>query len=383
MAFTGTALYDIYANEVAEDVSNIVAMISPTATPFLNAIGDAAQPFASTYYTWEEKALIPDTFTCSSAITSTAAASCGIEVGANASLIRVGDIFNTQSEYKTEQFFVTSIGTGAASIYVTRAYAGTTSTSFAAGAVLNFIGSAVEEGTDPRSARRRGKSLKGNFIQKFREDINIGRRANNAGLKVAGLPKPYDEEVADKTTEVLKQLERSVIMGRTNGNTIGADSAVATMAGVYNSIATNVTSHATFSNSFLNNAFESANGYTDLDSNIDRYHLFAGVTGFRAVSNSRTSRIQEQVSESVAGTKKVTLYESDFGDVPITMLRWLPTGTIMGIRKDFVKVAPFTGLSFGQRKYDNGSSNEVGYVEGDYGVEFMQEQAHFVVNGIG
>ena len=382
MAFTGTALYDIFANEVAEDVSDIVAMISPRVTPFLDAIGDSATPFTSSYYTWEEKALLPDTFTMSSAIASTAAASGGIEVGANAGLIRVGDIFNTQGYVNQEQVFVSSIGASAATIYVTRAYAGTTSSSLAAGATLNFIGSAVEEGTDPRSARRRGKSLKGNFIQKFREDINIGRRANNAGLKVASLPKPYDEEVADKTIDVLKQLERTCLMGRTNGNTIGVDDKEATMAGIYNSIATNVTSHATYSNSFLNNAFESAHNYTDVESNIDRYHLFGGVTAFRAVSNSRASRIEEVPTATAAGVKKVSMYMSDFGDVPITMLRWLPKGTIIGIRKDFVKIASFQGLSFGQRQYDNGSSNKLGYVEGDYGLEFMQEQAHFTVNGI-
>ncbi|MCP3683781.1 MAG: DUF5309 domain-containing protein [bacterium] len=383
MAFTGTAIYDIYTNEVAEDISDIVSMVSPRVTPFLDAIGDAATPFTSDYYTWSEKALLPDTFTCSSAIASTAAASGGIEVGANAGLIRVGDIFNTQTEHISEQLFVSSIGTSAATIYVTRAYAGTSSTSFAAGATLNFIGSALEEGTDPRSARRRGKTLRGNFIQKFREDINIGRRANNAGLKVASQPKPYDEEVSDKTIDALKQLERTAIMGRTNGNTIGADDAVATMAGIYNSIATNVSSHATYSNSFLNNAFESVHNYTDVESNIDRYHLFAGVTAFRNVSNSRASRIEETTSETGAGVKKVATYMSDFGDVPITMLRWLPKGTILGLRKDFIKIAPFQGLSFGQRKYDNGSSNVLGYVEGDYGLEFKQETAHFTINGIG
>lgn len=382
MAFTGTALYDMYTNEVAEDVSDIVSMISPRVTQFLDAVGDSDRPFTSSYYTWEEKALLPDTFVVSSAIASTAAASGGIEVGANASLLRVGDILVTQNYVNKEQLYVSSIGASAATIYVTRAYAGTTASSLAAGTTLNFLGSALEEGTSPRESRRRGKSLRGNYIQKFREDINVSRRANNAGLKVANLPKPYDEEVADKTTEVLKQLERQVIMGRTNGNTIGADDAPSTLAGIYNSIATNVTSHATYSNSFLNNAFETVHNYTDIEANIDRYHLFAGVTAFRQVSQSRASRIEEMPTATAAGVKKVQVYMSDFGDVPITMLRWLPKGSILGIRKDFVRVAPFSGLSFAQRKYDLGSSNETGYVEGDYGLEFRQETAHFRIDGL-
>ena len=381
MAFTGTAVYDIYSNEVAEDVADLVSLISPRVTPFLDAIGDANSPFTSSYYTWEEKALLPDTFIVSSAIASTASGT-GIEVAANASLLRAGDILNTQGYVNTEQMFVTSVGASAATIYVTRAYAGTTASSLAAGKTLNFIGSALEEGTDPRSARRRGKLLKGNFIQKFREDIDISRRANNVTLKASGQPKPFDEEVADKTEEVLKQLERQVIMGRTNGNTIGADDTPSTIAGVYNSIATNVVSHATYSNSMMNNMLELIHNATDIESNADRYHIFGGVTAFRNVSASRLSYLEQNSDETGAGVKKVTKYMSDFGDIPVTMLRWLPKGTIMAIRKDFVKIAPMAGLSFGSRKYDNGSSNETGYVEGDYGLEFNQETAHGVFNGI-
>ena len=381
MAFTGTALYDMFTNEVAEDVSDIVSTISPRVTPFLDAIGDADAPFTSSYYTWLEKALLPDTFTVSSAVASSAAAMNGIEVGANANLLRVGDILMATAG--REQVYVSSIGAAAATIYVTRAYAGTTANSLNAGAGLEFIASALEEGTDPRSARRRGKTLKGNFIQKFREDINISRRGNNAGLKVANLPKPFDEEKVDKTEEVLKQLERQVIMGRTNGNTIGADDAPSTLAGIYNSIATNVVSHATFSNSFLNNMLANISNYTDIESNNDRYHLFCGTRAYRNVSNARDGRVRQATTDAIAGLRAPEIYESDLGAMPISHLRWLPQGTIMAVRKDFVKVAPFQGLSFGARQYDNGSSNVVGYVEGDYGVEFHQEQAHGRFDGIG
>ena len=382
MAFTGTALYSMFTNEVAEDVSDIVSLISPRVTPFLDAVGDGDTPFTSSYYTWLEKALLPDTFAVSSAIASTAAASNGVEVGANASLLRVGDIL--MATKGREQMYVSSIGAAAATIYVTRAYAGTTANSFnVAGDNLEFLASALEEGTDPRSARRRGKTLKGNFVQKFREDINISRRGNNAGLKVDSLPKPFDEEKADKTMEVLKQLERQVVMGRTNGNTIGASNAPSTLAGIYNSIATNIVSHATYSNSMLNNMLAAISTYTDVESHNDRYHLFSGIRAFRAISNAREGRVRSTALETTAGLKRPTVFESDFGDIPVTMLRWLPQGSVVAVRKDFVKVAPFQGMSFGARQYDNGSSNVVGYVEGDYGLEFQQEQAHGRFDGIG
>ena len=68
---------------------------------------------------------------------------------------------------------VVSIGTSAATIFVNRAYAGTTANSAAAGITLEFIGSAMTEGESIRPQRRVGKSLKSNYVQVFREDINI------------------------------------------------------------------------------------------------------------------------------------------------------------------------------------------------------------------
>lgn len=381
MTYTGTAVYDIYTNEIGEDVSAIVSLISPSATRFLDDIGDADTPIVSKYYTWEEKALLPDTFGASSAIGSTAAASNGIEFGANASLIRTKDIFRIT--WSGEQIMVTSLGASAATIYVTRAYAGTSANSMAAAATgIEFLGSAVEEGSGARTQRRRGKSLAGNFVQIFREDIDISNLANNAKLKAPGQPAPYDEEVADKTTEVLKQLERSVLMGRTNGNTIGADDAETTMAGLYYSIATNITSNATFTNSIINEMFKQVDRYTDLAGNIDKYGLYCGITAFRKISNSRDSRIDQMISETTAGVLPVESYFSDFGPVPVKYIRWIPTGSAVLVRKDFVKVRPFAGNSFASRRYDLGALSTTGYVAGCYGLEFHQETAHGRMDGL-
>jgi hypothetical protein len=233
MAFTGIAVYDSYATEIAEDVSSIVTEISPKATPFLDWVGDAAQPIESTRYDWIEKQLIPETFALSSAVSSNATSTAyGLEVASGNDLLRVGDVlrFNLVTN---EYVKVISLSTSAETIYVDRAYAGTTSSSFAAGASIYFVGSAMEEGTGIRTQRRTDRSRKNNYTQIFREDIKLTRQFDNVGFKADGQPRPYDEEVTDKTRECLLQLERAVLMGRTNGNTIGADDAETTMAGIY------------------------------------------------------------------------------------------------------------------------------------------------------
>jgi len=381
MAFTGVATYEIFDAEIGEDVSSMVADISPRTAPFLNWAGDAGTSIGNPYYTWEEKSLLPETFDTSSAIASSAAASYGVEVGANANLLRVGDILRIG--FSGEQMRVNSIGTGAASIYVERAYAGTSGNSSAAGEDLIFIGSALEEGTDPREERRVNHVLKSNFVQKFREDIKVSRRANQATLKVPGFPAPFDEDVADKTVEVVKQLERAVLMGRTNGNTIGASGEETTMAGIYHSVVTNVVSSATWTNSLMNNLLATMDTQTDVTGNSDRYSIWAGTRAYRSISNSRDSRVEQGVQEVEAGIKAPTMYLSDFGDIPMFKSRYLPQGSILVLRRDFIEIAPYNGLSFATRRYDNGSSSETGYVEGTYGLRFMQEAGQGVFKGIG
>lgn len=385
MAYTGTAVYNIYANEVGESVSDIVGMIAPTETQFLDAIGDANSPVESKVWTWLEDAMLPRTYGVSSAIASSAGTSEGIEVGANANLLRKGDILRVNAS--GEQLFVSSVGASAATIYVTRAYAGTTANSNAAGlasatANLAFLGSAMEEGAGVRSARRVGKLPKTNYVQVFREDIDVSNLANNVKFKVPNLPMPYDEEVVKKTKEVMIQLENAVVMGRTNSNTIGASDKETTMAGIYSSIATNITSHATYSNSILNEAIAKANAYTDVRANISDYHLFAGDKAFRLISNSRTSTVRTTIDQAEAGLRAPVTVWTDYGEMPINYVRALPSGSVLLIKKSLVQVRPYRGNDFATRSYDLGALTKTGYVAGTYTVEFQQETAHSRLDGL-
>ena len=373
MAFTGVAVYDTFSTEIAEDVSSIITEISPAVTPFLDWVGDASQPITSTRYDWIEKELLPETFSTSSAISSSAATSYGIEVGANASLLRVGDILSiTPSK---EYVKVNSIGALSATIYVSRAYAGTTANSFAvAGASMVFIGSAMAEGTGIRSQRRTSRVRKDNYTQIFREDIKLSNLKADAGLAASGAPSPYNEEVADKTKEVLLQLERAVLMGRTNGNTIGADDKETTMAGIYYSIATNVVSHATMTTSFLNHMIEQVVNYTEPEENESNYALICGNTAYKQLSNTRSSEVERAPIDSSTGTQRPTMFYSAYGNYQVVRNRHLPKGSIIFLRKDLIEVANFQGNSFGTREYDNGESAKTGYVSGTYGVRFKNEK---------
>jgi hypothetical protein len=65
MAFTGKATYSAGTTlpEMAEDVSDIVGVVSPHETALLDALGDPARPARATLHEWLEDTLLPNTDT--------------------------------------------------------------------------------------------------------------------------------------------------------------------------------------------------------------------------------------------------------------------------------------------------------------------------------
>src|SRR2546428_4358852 len=63
MSFTGKATYTAGASlpEIAEDVSDLVGIVSPFETPLLDVLGDAARPARATVHEWLEDTLVPNT----------------------------------------------------------------------------------------------------------------------------------------------------------------------------------------------------------------------------------------------------------------------------------------------------------------------------------
>jgi hypothetical protein len=62
MAFTGKATYSAGSTlpELAEDVSDLIGIISPYETPLLDAMGDPMREATSTNHEWLEDELLPN-----------------------------------------------------------------------------------------------------------------------------------------------------------------------------------------------------------------------------------------------------------------------------------------------------------------------------------
>src|SRR3954470_17491294 len=117
MSFSGKATYSAGATlpEIAEDVSDLVAINSPYETPLLDALGDPARPARSTMHEWLEDALLRHTDKSNHSRYTNATTDTTFVVD-NASRFRVGD--EIRQETKGEIMLVTAINTGTSTLTV-------------------------------------------------------------------------------------------------------------------------------------------------------------------------------------------------------------------------------------------------------------------------
>src|SRR5882724_6442989 len=110
MAFTGKATYTAGSTlpEIAEDISDLVALNAADDVPLLDALGDPARPARSTVHEWLEDALLPNTDQVNDSTYGNALTDTNFVVD-NGSRFRVGD--QIRLDRSTEVMLVTGIST--------------------------------------------------------------------------------------------------------------------------------------------------------------------------------------------------------------------------------------------------------------------------------
>ena len=149
MAFTGKATYSAGAGlpELAEDVSDIIGIVSPYETPLLDHLGDGQRSATSTVHEWLEDELLPNTDELLASITDDQP---GIEV-ANVDRFRVGD--QIQIEGQREVMLVTELVPGDDTVMVVRGYGGTPAEQASGETPIRILGNAALEGAEAPEAR--------------------------------------------------------------------------------------------------------------------------------------------------------------------------------------------------------------------------------------
>ncbi|MEA2709323.1 MAG: hypothetical protein QOF78_1924 [Phycisphaerales bacterium] len=383
MPFTGKATYSAGATlpEIAEDISDLVAINSPHETPLLDALGDPARAARSTMHEWLEDALVPNTDAVNDNAFTNPLTDTQFVVD-NASRFRIGD--QIKLDIATEVMLVTAVNTGTNTLTVVRGYGGSTAQALIDNAKLLIIGNAALEGDDANAARFTARARKTNYTQIFTSTIEIS--GSELAVRHVGVRDELDYQKVQRTRELLRDLENSVINGRAPAAT-GEGSATVrrTMRGLRSFITSNLfvpgvggfPDPSVLTEEQLNAAlraiWQNSNGHVDL--------IVVGGQEKRAINqyialNRRFTPLSDTYRDNVA------TYESDYGICRIILSRWVPPGSVFLLDSSRIEVMPLAGRSFHYKPLATTGDRDSGQVIGEYTLELRNENAHGLIHGL-
>jgi uncharacterized protein YodC (DUF2158 family) len=381
MAFTGKATYSAGTTlpEIAEDVSDIIGIISPSEVPLLDALGDPLRQAQSTYHEWLEDSLVPNKDTISDGSISDPDGETSFDV-AHGERFRVGD--QIQVSGSGELMLVTDVSSN--TITVVRGYAGTTAENIADGQTVNILGNAALEGGDKPAARFTNRIRCGNYTQIFTASVEVS--GTNIAASHLGISDEMDYQKSERLRELVRDLENTVINGgQPSANPQGSASVRRSMKGIIPHISTNV--YRTGDSGFPTG--------TDLTEEMINYVLrqiwenSSGNVNLIVVGGYQKRQINSFLSASrsfgpadVAYSDMVSVYESDFGVCRIIPSRYVPQDAVLLLDSSRVSVLPLAGRSFHFKPLASSGDYECGQLIGEYTLEFKNEAAHGLIRGL-
>ncbi len=381
MGFTGKATYTAGATlpEIAEDVADLIGIVSPYETPLLDALGDPLRAATSTRHEWLEDALLPNKDAVDDASISEPDSDTSFDA-ANGSRFRVGD--QIQVEGSSELMLVTGIDGD--TLTVVRGYASTAPEDIIDGQVINILGNAALEGSDKPSARFTNRQRRSNYTQIFTATVEVS--GTHMAASQLGLSDELDYQKQERLRELIRDLENTVINGGLPGsNPQGSGSARRTMNGIIRHLETNV--FATGGSGFpagagldeekinyvLRQIWANSNGQVDL--------IVVGGFQKRKI-NAFLGASRSYGAGDTTYRDMVSLYESDFGVCRIVTTRWMPQDAVLLLDSSRIGVLPLAGRSFHFKPLASSGDYECGELIGEYTVELKNESAHGLIRGL-
>jgi len=383
MSFSGKATYSAGAAlpEIADDVSDLVAINSPYETPLLDALGDPARPARSTVHEWLEDALLPNrdfiaawTFTDPLAETTFPVL--------HPDRFRVGDQLRPSGS--SEVLLVTAVDPENQTITVQRSYGGTTAAALSGGQELLILGNAALEGDQAAAPRFTVRSRRTNYTQIFSATVEVS--GSQLAARQIGLADEIDYQKNQRLRELMRDLENCVINGvAPAASPQGSATVRRTMRGIISFISTNrfrpgqggFPESETLTEQHLNAALQSiwreSNGQVDL--------IVTGAQQKRAI-NQFVAASRRFGPDDQRYTDLVSVYESDFGVCRVILSRWVPPGTVLLLDSSRIEVLPLAGRSFHYRPLAATGDRDAGQIIGEYTLELRNENAHGIIEGL-
>jgi len=381
MAFTGKATYSAGTTlpELAEDVSDLIGIISPYETPLLNALGDPMREATSTHHEWLEDELLPNKDAINDSTFTDPSTDTDFVVD-NGSRFRVGD--QIQVEGSEELMLVTGIDSN--TLTVVRGYAGTTTENLADNQVINILGNAALEGADKPNARFTNRNRCGNYTQIFTATVEVS--GTDMAASQLGLADEMDYQKQERLRELIRDLENTVINGgQPASDSQGSGSVRRSMKGIIQHLSTNVfhTGDSGFPtgtdldeakiNHVLRQIWENSSGNVDLI-------VVGGFQKRKINAFSADSRMYG--ANDTTFTDMISVYESDFGVCRIVTTRWMPQDAALLLDSSRISVLPLAGRSFHFKPLASSGDYECGELIGEYTVELKNEAAQGVIRDL-
>lgn len=387
MGFSGKATYGAGSDlpELAEDVSDLISIVSPYETPLLERLGDARNAATNTVHEWIEDALLPNADSVNQATFTPSAQEATAITVANGARFQAGDLVRPGNA--PEVMLVTAVAANV--ITVTRRYGGTPASALANGLRLNILGNAALEGADATAARFTSRVRRQNYTQIFAATVEV--TGTMRAVKAHGVADELEYQKSERMRELMRDLENVVING-TSSSTLPQGSATSrrTMNGIIRTIATNQFTPGQngfpsgggaggelteqLVNAALRQVWEQSSGRVDTivvnGAQKRRINQFVGSTSRHYAPGDR--RLSELVS----------VYESDYGVCNIVLSRWVPSDTLLLIDSSRIAVMPLTGRSFQYRPLASTGDAVSGQIVGEYTMEMRHENAHALIRGL-
>ncbi|MDX9911633.1 MAG: DUF5309 family protein [Phycisphaerales bacterium] len=386
MPFTGKATFNAGTTlpELAEDVSDIIGIVSPFETPLLDHLGDPKRAATSTVHEWIEDTLLANTDQINQTVFTpgpTTATAITVDNPARFSpgdLVRPGD--------NKEVMLVTSVSS---TLTVVRGYGGTTPATLANDMPLTILGNAAFEGDIAPLARFTNRVRKANYTQIFTASIEVSgtlRASRNVGID-----DEVDYQKQERMRELLRDLENCVINGTAPAaDPQGSGSVRRSMNGILRTVQTNQftpgaggipqgdgTGNNGLTEEVLNAAlrkvWEQSNGPVDT--------IVVGGAQKRRINGFGTSS-RSFLPEDTRYRDVISVYESDFGVCKVILSRWVPQDALILLDSSRAEVMPLQGRSFQYRELGALGDATRGQVVGEYTLELRNENAHGVVRGL-
>lgn len=386
MPFTGKASYSAGSTlpELAEDVSDIISLVSPYETPLLDLLGQAHKPARSTVHEWIEDTLLPNTDLINQTTFSPGPASATAITVDNGSRFRPGD--QVRPNNGPEVMLVTAVSGNV--LTVTRGYGGTTAIALADNTKLTILGNAALEGDDKPAARFTNRVRKANFTQIFTASVEVS--GTQQAASAIGVRDEVDYQKQERLRELLRDLEHCVINGvAPSTSPEGSATVRRTMRGIARHITTHNyspgdgvipsgqgTNNDLLTEDIINAALRAV--WDVAQSRIDtivvggfqkrRINQFVGDRGYAP----KDTRFKELVS----------VYESDFGVCRVILSRAMPADQVLMLDSSRIQVLPLAGRSFHYKPLGPTGDAHTGQVIGEYTLELKNENAHALIKGL-